>query len=266
MTEPRALGSAPRWFALRVALCLLAGSIASACAPRVAPRASAPAWLTGSADEVYAALRRREAAMQTLRARFSAVFLTQGSETTSRRASGVLLVKKPDRFRLRLLSPFGFTVFDYLSYGEHARIELPLEGKQLVDSEADQHTPFPPRLLREQFLHEATAFVGHCTEDADPEMVYLACREADGPLVRRISIERSTGRVRREVTLDDVRQRLQFAVDYSEYRPVSGFDLPFAISLGSESQRLNVTVAVYEVNPMLSDDLFAPAGAVTAAP
>ncbi len=247
-----------RRFAAVAVICLLEGALLSACGARRVPRAAAPAWLAGSADDVYAGLRRRETEIQNLRARFSAVFETSGSEATVRRASGVLLVKKPDRFRLRLLSPFGFTVFDYVSSGEHVRIELPLQGKTLTDGEAD-HGPFSPRLLRQQFLRESAPFAGHCGEDADAELLYLSCCEADGPMLRRINIERSSGRVRREVMFDAVRNRLEFVVDYSDYRPVSGIDLPFAISLATDSQKLTVTVAAYEVNPPLTDDLFAAA-------
>ena len=246
-----------RRFAVAAGICILAGVLLNACAAR---HAAPPAWLAGSADDVYAGLRRRETEIQNLRARFSAVFQTSGSEATVRRASGVLLVKKPDRFRLRLLSPFGFTVFDYVSSGEHVRIELPLQGKILFDGEADRGGPFSPRLLRQQFLRESP-FVGHCSDETDAELVYLSCREADGPMLRRINLERSSGRVRREVMFDAARNQLEFVVDYSDYRPVSGIDLPFAISLATESQKLTVTVAAYEVNPPLADDLFVAADA-----
>src|SRR5215470_15649499 len=97
---------------------------------------------------VYATVRQREEAIRTLRAQFSAV-VHQG--TSERRADGVLLVKKPDRFRMRLLSPFGLTVFDYTSWDAHARMELPLEGKRLDDDEIARAAPFSPADLRPAF-------------------------------------------------------------------------------------------------------------------
>jgi hypothetical protein len=65
---------------------------------------------------------RREEQVRSLRARFSSVARTSGVE---RAADGVLLIAKPDRFRLRLMLPFGITVFDYLNIGEQTWTVLP---------------------------------------------------------------------------------------------------------------------------------------------
>src|SRR5579862_550754 len=135
--------------------CLLA-----ACASLVA---APPLDLGTDPAAVLAIVRQREDAMHSLRVRFSAT-VRQGE--TERRAEGVLLVKKPDRFRLRLLSPFGFTVFDYVMDGSHTRMELPLEGKRLTDDEIGNQSAFSPIDLRQAFLRGGAAFPVPCTPRA----------------------------------------------------------------------------------------------------
>jgi RNase P/RNase MRP subunit p29 len=86
---------------------------------------------------------------------------------TVRKADGVLLVKKPDRFRLRLMSFLGPTVLDYTSVAEHTRIELPLQGKHVVDGEVPSDAAMSPADLRQAFLRADAAFPGECTPQAE---------------------------------------------------------------------------------------------------
>src|SRR5574340_57689 len=88
------------------------------CAPagrRQAPAAPAPL----SPAAALAVVEQREAAIHTLRARFTA-HSRRGDDTHA--ADGVLLVKKPDRFRLRLMLPLGLTIFDYVSWGHRVQV------------------------------------------------------------------------------------------------------------------------------------------------
>ena len=117
---------------------LVCAALLAACSGRVTVPPAAETERTPEA--AYAAVRQQEAAIRTLRARFRAA-VRRGTET--RVADGVLVVKKPDRFRLRLLSPFGFTVFDYTSWDAHDRMELPLEGKLFHDAEIAEVRLFP---------------------------------------------------------------------------------------------------------------------------
>ncbi len=229
---------------------LLCGLVCGACA-RQAP--APPAALSAGADpaEIFASVLRQEEQIHTLRARFSAEF---ASHTAVRRAGGVLLVKKPDCFRLRLLSPFGLTVFDYTSCGKHARIELPLEGKHIDDAESEAGTQFPLALLRRQFLRTAAETSERCTPEAREAAVVVSCRDAAGAVQHEFDIDRHTATLSREVSHDAQTQ-------YEDYRPVGGLRLPFAITVVSEPYVLHVTVAGYEVNPTLQDALFDPPGA-----
>ncbi len=214
---------------------------------------------TGEVDvspaAVYAAVRRQEAAVQTLRARFTAR-VDRAAEV--RRADGVLLVKKPDRFRLRLLSPFGLTVFDYTSWDTHDRMQLPLEGKQFSDAEIAAHSPFSPTDMRAVFLGVAEAAALQCSALGGSTETVVDCRDADGAVTRLIRIDSVTRRVKQEIHM--VAGQPQVIMQYGDYRPVEAIELPFAIELTYPERNVHLTIAVrsYELNPRLADSLFEP--------
>lgn len=231
---------------LGVGLCLACG--VTSCRPRIVP----PAPVSGQADQIYAMVRAREDQVQSLRARFSAT-VQQGE--TARRAEGILLIKKPDRFRLRLLSPFGFTVFDYVAQGAHARMELPLEGKQLVDDAIAAQSAFSPLDFRQAFLRGDAAFPGRCVPHVAEAEVVVECSNDTGVL-REIRIARATATVTREISFVDAQPRLIMTFD--DYRSVGGMPLPFAIQLSAPERRVTMQIALrtYEINPVLADTLF----------
>ena len=226
-----------------------------ACAPRL-PRP--PVSVTAEPAAVFAAVRQREDEIHSLRARFSAT-VRQGENLRS--AEGVLLVKNPDRFRLRLLSPFGFTVFDYVSHGTHGRMELPLEGKQLVDDEIGAQSPFSPVDFRQAFLRGEAAFPGRCTPEATGAEVVVDCRNERGGRLREIRIAETTATVTRETSFDNEQPRA--ILQFDDYRVVDGLPVPFAIALQSPERNLTVQIVLrtYEINPVLADALFEPAAA-----
>ena len=202
---------------------------------------------------VYAAVRRAEDSVQTMRARFSAT-VHQGDNV--RQADGVLVVKKPDRFRMRLLSPFGLTVFDYTSWDGHARMELPLEGKRLSDSEITAESAFTPGDLRQAFLRAGAAFPGRCTPRAAAAETIVECRDAEGTLLRVLHIEQRTQTITEEVSFASGVPHL--TMQYDDYRAVGAALLPFAIHLSYPERQVTLAISVrnYEVNPALADELF----------
>jgi hypothetical protein len=218
-----------------------------------APRAALPP-VTAAADpaEVFAMVRQREDAIHTLRARFSA---TVHRSENARRAEGVLLVKKPDRFRLRLLSPFGFTIFDYVTSGAHTRMELPLEGKRLVDDEIAAQSFFSAADLRQAFLRGAAAFPGRCTPQANGAEVTVECH-APGDARREVHIARATATVSEEISFTGEAPRV--VITFRDYRTVDGVPLPFAIELRAPGRQVAMQIALrsYEINPALADTLF----------
>jgi hypothetical protein len=202
---------------------------------------------------VYAAVQRQEAAVQTLRARFRAR-VRRGKEL--RNADGVLLVKKPDRFRLRLVSPFGLTVFDYTSWDGHDRMQLPLEGKQLSDAQIAEHSPFSPADMREVFLGSAAAGATRCSAQGASAETIVDCRDREGALVRVIRIQTATREVVQEVRF--VAGQPEVIMEPGDYRQVGSTALPFRIDLTypQKGVHLEIEVRSYEVNPALPDSLF----------
>lgn len=230
---------------------ILCSALMASCASRVAAPAAVETGLTP--DAVYAAVRRQEAEVQTLRARFSARVVRTGQ---ARRADGVLLVKKPDRFRLRLLSPFGLTVFDYTSWDSHDRMLLPLEGKQFSDAEIAEHSPFSPADMRAVFLGAADDGGAHCNAQGGGTETVVDCRHPDGAPARLIRIQTASRTVAQEIRL--VAGQPQVIMQFGDYRPVESVQLPFKIDLTYPDKGVHLEIAVrsYEMNPSLPDSLF----------
>ncbi len=229
----------------------LCAALLAACGSRVAAPPAAESEQTPEA--AYAAVRQQEAAIRTLRARFSAR-VRRGTET--RNAEGVLVVKKPDRFRLRLLSPFGLTVFDYTSWDAHDRMELPLEGKLFRDAEIAEHAPFSPADMREVFLGSAGDDATRCTVQGGALETVVDCRDHEGTLARLTRIQTATRRIAQQVRLQSGQPEL--VMEFADYRRVERLELPFKIDLTYPANAIHLEIRVrnYEVNPSLSDSLF----------
>jgi hypothetical protein len=202
------------------------------------------------------AVRAREDRITSLRARFSANTVRE-SERHS--ADGVLLVKKPDRFRLRLMLPFGLTIFDYVSCGEHAQLALPMEDKIINGRPQDGGVAFSQEDLGQAFLRGPSAFPGTCrANSADASEIVVNCRDASGNMLRQIHIDARAGTILDETSYEGDRPRM--VIRYDDYRSVGDTSLPYHIALRYPGQHLMLDVAIrrYEVNPALADDLFQP--------
>ena len=228
---------------------VVCGALLAACHARVPAPSPLETGLTP--DAVYAAVRQQEAQVRALRSRFSARVNRAGEV---RRAEGVLLVKKPDRFRLRLLLPFGPTVFDYTSWDDHDRMQLPLEGKQFSDAEIADHAPFSPADLRSVFLGTDGGL--QCSAQGGAVETTVECRDREGAVARLLRVQTATRRVGQEVHF--VAGQPELIMQFDDYRHVESVDLPFQISLTypQKNVRLDITVQGYEVNPALADELF----------
>ena len=228
-----------------VLLAALAGCVGRAPAPVPLPYADAGALLER--------VRADEDRIRTLRARFRSV-ARRGADT--RAADGVLLVRKPDRFRLRLSMPLGLTVFDYVGREDGSWISLPL---------ADDAAPVPAdfgmfsrRELGAAFLRGAYAFPGQCRATGGHRSdVEVACSNGSTASARRIVLDPRTATIREESST-------RLVTRYSDYRRVGDATLPFRIELAESGGALSVEISIadYEVNPKLAESLFAvPEGA-----
>ncbi len=226
------------------ALALLA---LAACTRPIPPLPAAP-----SADPL-ATLRARMAAVQTLRARFTATAQTPEGERT---AAGVLITARPEALRLRLIAPFGLPVLDYVRRAGVASLWLP-------EQSADPAAAAPPGLLLLDRLDvDEAAPPGACQAFLVRETLTLYQCELPGGARRILHLDSRTATLRtvEDLTADTPALRR----DYDDYRLVDGLPLPHRIRLvGVGPTRLEVVVDRWEVNPALPADAFVPAaGAV----
>lgn len=188
--------------------------------------------------------------MRSLRAVFRAEVHGAAASTTS----GVLVVRKPDRFRLRLMLPFGMTVFDYLKAGESVQVSLPLRGDAAADG--DGPMPFSDVDLSQAFLRGAWAYPGVCRARAGAAAeVLVDCLDEGGATLRRLRLDADGARLREEISYEHGRPR--FSIRYADY----GEDgLPYRIVLGQPDReaRLEIAVERYDLNPPLAESLFRP--------
>jgi hypothetical protein len=207
---------------------------------------------------MLAAVRAREDAVQTLRATFETTTSKNGEP--QRTTDGVLLVRKPDAFRLRLTTPFGLTAFDYLSRPDGVHVVFPY-GDGAAGTAQESPLPFSEDDLREIFLRGDRAFPGQCSEARAPAGEFIVeCRTRTGELLRSLTIDAPTGRIHEERSYRDGKLHLLLVND--DYRPADAADLPYRIVLTypSTGTRMEILVRRYEVNAPLDDHLFAPVG------
>jgi outer membrane biogenesis lipoprotein LolB len=205
---------------------------------------------------VFELVRAREAHIISLRARFVADSQRAGERHT---AHGVLLVKKPDKFRLRMMLPFGLTVFDYVSWGPHAQLSLPLEDRTIDGPPQGEFAAFTREDFGAAFLRGADAFPGACAAGRGPaDTVETLCRDAAGALLRRIIMVPEPATIARETSYQAGREHM--VITYGDYRRAEETELPYRIELQYPAQQLRIDISVqrYEVNPVLADDLFQP--------
>lgn len=256
---PRAAGSPSPFFAqprrkgvVLPVPSLVLSALLVGCAPRPARLPMPPT----EPASVLQLVQAREERITTLRARFTSDTQRAGERHS---ADGVLLVKKPDRFRLRMTLPFGLTIFDYLKWGDHAQLALPLEGR-VVDNPAQEHdVAFSQEDLGQAFLRGPNAFPGRCAASrGDDSVIVVVCRDASGAAVRQIRIDARSAVIDDETSYADGQPHMM--IRYTDYRAVDNTYLPYRITLTYPAYDVTLDIAIqrYEVNPILADDLFRP--------
>lgn len=201
---------------------------------------------------MLACVRAREDAVTSLRARFTSTMRRDGESHAS---TGVLLVSKPERFRLRLMLPFGLTVFDCVKDGEEVHTTLPLQGGGDPAS-----LPLPQLDLEEAFLRGAYAFPGRCEASRAPEgLTVVSCGGVD-ERQRLLRLDPATATIVDETSYENGEPRM--VLHYGDYRLVPGTTavMPYQIHLEQPARRITLDIAIerYDLNPTLAAALFRP--------
>jgi outer membrane lipoprotein-sorting protein len=218
----------------------------------------APVLQSRNADDAIAAVAAREAAIRTLRARFSA---TTSTDDGTRTVQGVLLVAKPDRLRFRLYLPLGLTVFDYLRVGDRAWVTLPLGRNDSGSAPGAAMEGLERGFVRLTGERELTRCRPSRSEDG---ALWLSCCDhshGDACDTRRSArIRLSDGAIEEERV--EAEQNVT-VIRYDDYRVVDSAFLPYRIAIVEGEppnvHTVDVTIDRYEINPALADGQFAPA-------
>lgn len=225
---------------------------AVACSPL---RSAPPSLGTTNPTAALRIVREREDAVRTLRATFEAT--TRRGEQLLHTVDGVLLVRKPDDFRLRLTLPLGLTAFDYLRRADGVRIVYPLDRHD-GGTPREALLPFADEDLAPIFLRGAQAFPGDCAGALRSDELVADCRDPSGALRRAIVIAADSGRIREERSYRDGTLRVWLR-NY-DYRATGSADLPYRIIVAYPGTNLQIEIRIhrYEVNPVLKERMFEP--------
>lgn len=231
---------------LLIACCFLAGCGASHLSPAESP--------VGAPADALSVVRYGGDPVSSLRATFTA---RVHRDESSQRASGVLLVQKPDRVRLRLSSPLGFTILDYTSNGGSDRLWLASEDRTLSGDELTSTASFSPDAVRWIFLR-GDRFGEDCRERDAAEWIVVECGDRSGARRYRGYVQRDSRLLLREVILDGGEPRLTVA--YADHRSIAGIRMPYSIEWIETklATRVSIDIDRYEVNPELPVRLFMP--------
>ena len=231
-----------------------AGSRPNSAPPAPSPAPAAPVLETTDAATILAGVRERENDVHSLRATFESI--TTENDEIQRESDGILLVRKPDMFRLRLTTPFGLTAFDYLSRPDGVHVVSPYAAS---DAAHASPLPFSEDELRAIFLRGDQAFPEQCAGTiARPDELTVDCRARSGALLRTIIIDVPTGQIREERSYRD--GELSLLLQNDDYRAAGPAYLPYRIVLTyvPTNTRVDILIRSYEVNPQLDERLFAP--------
>ena len=237
------MSAAVSWRGVSRSAALLLLLALAACA-RLPPPPPAPP------GDLLAAARQRVADVRTLRAQFDALARYPGGE---RRSNGVLLVRAPDDWRLRLVAPFGLTVLDALHADGRTTVTAPLgdggggaaaftrlgPGDTLAFGSGREWTP--------------------CRPGAAPGAYWCGA-----PPTRWVTVDPGSATIAAEGVLED--GRAVVTRQYADYRLVDGVPLPFRIRIEYPLERVSVDITIdrYELNAPLRDEQFRPpAGAAS---
>lgn len=245
-----------RWSAIAV---LATAALLAGCAARSTPRPpAAPLGSLPDAQRILGALAERRSAVRGVRAMAR---LSYSSPEESRRAKQLLIAERPDRLRFEILSPFG-TVFvltaadgvlaawareESTVYRGSASAENLLRYAQVdlpVPTAVDLLLGTPPLASASDRVVSADDGAVELWQDTGRSVQVLWLTPALEPL--RYEQRAADGHVLLRAT-------------FAEYSAIDGVRIAtqLGIELPADQRRLDIALSETEVNPVLTDAVFA---------
>lgn len=212
-----------------------------------------------------ASAARRQALQATLRAeegRWRTLTIVHSIRLATREQSGslrgLIAVRRPDAYRLRLLGPAGITAMDLTYRAGRFLLAIPSRNVRL---EGDRSTPrsslrgLPVDGLARAFLARTGDAPTEVTENARWSLVEWRT----GGETRRLWLDRHEKLPRIDSTWRGGRETMR--ITYERYRSVDGVRLPFQVLffMPADGLRARIDVERYRVDPALPDSAFDPA-------
>ena len=220
------------------------------------PRIAGPPASAARVGEVLAALRGAQASVRTLKV-VHRITLVSKSGASSGALRGLLAVRRPDAYRLRVLGPAGLTVMD-LAW-RRGRFVLTVPSRA-VRVDGDAQTPrerlrgVPVDGLARAFLGTFEAERAALVEDARWSLLTLV---EPGGARRKLLVSRHDGTIAVDARYEQGRETTRLTP--RDYRLVAGLRLAHRVRFDMPEQGLVATIEVerYDVNPTLPEAVFA---------
>lgn len=205
---------------------------------------------------VLSRLRSAQAPIRTLKV-VHRITLTSRGGASSGALSGLLAVRRPDAYRLRVLGPAGLTAMDLAWNAGRFVLDVPPSDVHL---EGDERTPrarlhgVPVDGLARAFLGTYEAARASLVEGRRWDLLTL---EEPGGARRLLYLRRADATVVIDARLEAGRETLRLT--HAAHRTVAGVSLSHRVRCDMPREGLSATIEVerYEVNPRLPDAAFA---------
>lgn len=160
--------------------------------------------------------------------------------------NGYLLYRKPDQFRMVMLTPFGTTALEFIASGDHVVIAIPSRGNAYTGTFAD----LPERNGLQAWRLMQWAVEGNPLYD--PDRRGTTVRGELGPR-HTLAMYDDNGLLQRKLTEDGNE------VLYQEYQSIDGVPFPSVIEFNNPNgARVKITFKEPDINQPLQEGALSP--------
>lgn len=185
---------------------------------------------------IIASLQKKSEILQTLKgsAQVKTIF-KDGREIAGR---AVIIVKRPDRFRMEVSGPFNQTAFIIIYNGGKISLFSFQENKLYTDYPLQVETSrLPQYLLGLPSSKNSAQEAGGINSGDEQVLINHECNI-------------------KEIALSGAKDAAHLKVSMDSYEEIDGFNFPFTISISNKESDIFIRYEHIELNRRISDDLF----------